>query len=165
LVLKATRLFLVAGLALLLLVSGAVWYFLNVRPIEDAKNLVSQLLLDKESARFDKVLYSRENAIVCGYVNAKNKMGGYVGYRRFIVGVDKEVRFESDSKINCKAPSLNIPKFYGGSVSNYAIQGLNSIDEYSVSSGSYKQCLNNKLAELDKQIEFLKEFNKYCPDD
>lgn len=43
---------------------------------------------DPESAKFGKVV-RRESGIVCGYVNAENAMGGYVGEKGFTVNAGK----------------------------------------------------------------------------
>ena len=52
-----------------------------------AENVVREKLTDPESAQFSReVIDSTLSGIatVCGYVNAKNQFGGYVGRRRFI---------------------------------------------------------------------------------
>ena len=48
-----------------------------------AKRAVTELLIDPSSAEFRNVSV-RENA-VCGELNAKNKMGAFVGFSRFVV--------------------------------------------------------------------------------
>lgn len=50
---------------------------------ERAKQAVSEQLLDPSSAQFRNVQSRGES--VCGEVNAKNKMGAYVGFKRFVV--------------------------------------------------------------------------------
>jgi hypothetical protein len=40
-------------------------------------------LTDPDSAEFDAV--GKKDDVTCGFVNAKNRMGGYVGFRAFIV--------------------------------------------------------------------------------
>ncbi|WP_415289115.1 hypothetical protein RSD66_04185 [Brevundimonas sp. S1H14] len=52
--------------------------------VREAKELVADQLLDPESAEFRNV--KAEGPRVCGQVNAKNRMGGYVGYEDFLVG-------------------------------------------------------------------------------
>lgn len=44
---------------------------------------VKTMLNDPESARFEDLKVRMDKKIVCGSVNAKNKFGGYVGFRRF----------------------------------------------------------------------------------
>jgi len=51
--------------------------------IKEAEMTVAYSLSDPESAQFLGVTVS--NDAVCGQVNAKNKLGGYVGFRNFIV--------------------------------------------------------------------------------
>jgi hypothetical protein len=51
---------------------------------------VKQLLNDPESARFSEVTQGVSAGDVCGYVNAKNKMGGYAGKTPFYYRVGGE---------------------------------------------------------------------------
>jgi hypothetical protein len=44
---------------------------------------VKSMLNDPDSAEFRDLRVSTDKSIVCGSVNAKNKFGGYVGFRRF----------------------------------------------------------------------------------
>ena len=60
-----------------LLISGC-----NPR-IRDAERLVSYDLYDPQSAQFREIEHGE--GFVCGQYNAKNKMGGYTGYRGFMV--------------------------------------------------------------------------------
>lgn len=50
---------------------------------------IASSLKDPESARFRNVFVSPRGRAVCGEVNAKNSMGGYVGFKRFISAKDK----------------------------------------------------------------------------
>ncbi len=63
--------------------------------IAAAKRIVTERLNDPESAKFGKIV-ARTNGVVCGYVNAKNAMGGYAGEKGFIVMAGK-AWFETDS--------------------------------------------------------------------
>jgi len=51
-----------------------------------AENAVKDQLVDPDSARFEKIYTGRpgEN-FVCGWVNARNRMGGYNGFAGFYV--------------------------------------------------------------------------------
>lgn len=53
---------------------------------------VRATLVDGESGRFRDIKGSLDGAdlYVCGYVNAKNRLGGYVGWRRFYGQIDGE---------------------------------------------------------------------------
>jgi len=57
----------------------------SAKQIELALTNVKQRLFDEGSAQFRNVRANFAGDAVCGEVNAKNKMGGYVGYRQFIV--------------------------------------------------------------------------------
>lgn len=48
-----------------------------------AKAAVLKKLTDPDSAKFGKIVY-RPSGVVCGFVNAKNVMGGYAGETAFI---------------------------------------------------------------------------------
>lgn len=52
--------------------------------IAKSKRLIVDSMKDPESTRFRNVRM-RGDVFVCGEVNSKNSMGGYVGFRRFIV--------------------------------------------------------------------------------
>lgn len=59
--------------------------------LHEAKELVAAQMLDPESARFrNAALYSDADGFLslCGDVNAKNRLGGYVGFRPFVYHVD-----------------------------------------------------------------------------
>ena len=60
--------------------------------IEKAKIKIRALLRDPDSSKFQnlKVSFnSKANEIVCGEVNARNAFGGYTGYSKFNVSIDK----------------------------------------------------------------------------
>ena len=61
-----------------------------VRPLTNAETLVVQRavaarLIDPRSAQFDMEPYRVGSDYYCGLVNARNRMGGYVGVRLFLV--------------------------------------------------------------------------------
>ena len=55
--------------------------------------VLRERLFDADSAKFRNVQHSAR--MTCGEVNAKNKMGGYIGFKKFIV-VDKLAVVETD---------------------------------------------------------------------
>lgn len=56
--------------------------------IASVKNDILESLKDPESATFRRITASPDGSIICGEVNSKNSMGGYVGYKKFIsIGV------------------------------------------------------------------------------
>jgi hypothetical protein len=59
-----------------------------------AKTAVTDELKDPESARFRGVQIVRGS--VCGEVNAKNSMGGYVGFKRFVAIAGVVVTFDDE---------------------------------------------------------------------
>lgn len=54
----------------------------------ERQDTVRASLVDPESARFRALFFNEFNGsqYLCGEVNARNRMGGYVGYRRFYAG-------------------------------------------------------------------------------
>jgi hypothetical protein len=54
-------------------------------------------LKDPESARFTGLVIAPGKGLVCGWVNAKNSYGGYVGYQPFFVMGDSAVIRDNDS--------------------------------------------------------------------
>lgn len=55
--------------------------------IDDAKTRIAATMKDPESVRFADLTSSSKDgtSIVCGWINAKNSYGGYVGFTPFIV--------------------------------------------------------------------------------
>jgi hypothetical protein len=53
--------------------------------LSSAKYAVKLRLKDPDSAEFERVRYLPNDA-VCGKVNAKNGLGGYTGFQRFVNG-------------------------------------------------------------------------------
>lgn len=69
--------------------------------IEVAAQKVKESLLDSDSAKF------RNQKGNCGEVNAKNRMGGYTGFTRYIYfPEDKTVIIESDAKDAIFTPQI-----------------------------------------------------------
>lgn len=63
----------------------------------EARRLLTPVLLDAPSARFEGVTRAMgrsgngtEGAVICGQVNAKNRMGAFVGFRRFVAVPSEE---------------------------------------------------------------------------
>ena len=80
---------LIAGLAIF--VTGGIatyWFYL---PIHTIQSVVKKPLLDPDSAQFSDVTFNRSTGFGCGFVNAKNKMGGYVGRKQFVASLDGKV--------------------------------------------------------------------------
>jgi hypothetical protein len=57
--------------------------------VDEAKAAIMKRLKDPESARFSEIAVKGNN--VCGLVNAKNSMGGYVGPRPFVHNTESKV--------------------------------------------------------------------------
>jgi hypothetical protein len=76
--------------------------------IEQAKVILATKLKDGASARFLGVVHAPSKSggagIVCGWVNARNSFGGYVGYKPFVVSGDTVmIRDESQDQFNNKS--------------------------------------------------------------
>jgi hypothetical protein len=76
-------------------VSSASYYLWESRYSGSARvmNQVRVALVDPESARFQDVRAYPETNGGCGLVNARNRMGGYTGFTRFIALSGGEVIF------------------------------------------------------------------------
>lgn len=50
------------------------------------KDIVKNLLSDPDSAQFREIKQSgKDKDVWCGEINAKNRVGGYVGYTRYVL--------------------------------------------------------------------------------
>lgn len=96
---KKTVLASVVAVALLLIGALAYRHFVLVAPL---LNKVRETMNDPESARFRNLrvisAWTPRETVVCGEVNGKNRMGGYVGFRHFeVLGSDSSPDFEPES--------------------------------------------------------------------
>lgn len=72
----------------LLVAAGASWAaYDQLAPVPKGKRVIESMLLDPNSVEFKNVRSAA--GAVCGQVNAKNKFGGYTGFKEFIV-IDDE---------------------------------------------------------------------------
>ncbi len=62
--------------------------------IKTAKEAVTNLLKDPESAQW-KNIRDGQGGSVCGEVNAKNSLGGYTGFKKFLV-MDGKAKIEPE---------------------------------------------------------------------
>lgn len=73
-----------------------------------AKSAVEKTLLDPSSAQFRNMHIAKLKPIVCGEVNAKNRMGGYVGFKRFHIASGELVMEPNEiTEINQDAVAVN----------------------------------------------------------
>lgn len=49
-----------------------------------AREIMRSVLVDPESAQFHSLVVAADGSI-CGEMNSRNRMGGYVGFRRFVI--------------------------------------------------------------------------------
>lgn len=89
---------LIAGVMLAVLagIGAGAWWWTVKRPVDIVKQRVLNVLNDPDSAKFGDVVYFKKTDAGCGAVNAKNRMGGYTGFTRFVAFPDGDVRFEPD---------------------------------------------------------------------
>lgn len=59
---------------------------------------IKNAMYDPESARFRNVRLNLVGDALCGEINAKNKMGGYVGFKRFVVFHDAPLVEADDTR-------------------------------------------------------------------
>lgn len=83
--------------------SGAAFAGTTDDAIANAKSAIAMKMKDPESVRFADVVAAdgTKSPIVCGWLNAKNSYGGYVGYKPFyVMGRFAEVRDDEGSFTN-----------------------------------------------------------------
>jgi hypothetical protein len=68
-------------LLILALGAGAYWYFDT--PSRQIKATIRAQLSDPDSAQFRNIRKGNDSLSWCGEVNAKNRLGGFVGFTRF----------------------------------------------------------------------------------
>lgn len=102
---------------------------------------LSSALYDADSAQYRNVRVT-ETGFVCGEINAKNKMGGYVGFTRFM-----------DRK-GMSAPFVDPMVEYTPQADDYAI---NACVEYGICEAS-----NRRRAEYERQDSFNNAWVEAC---
>lgn len=150
----------IGGVVATALVSAAVvWIF--YMPIYKAQNLVKKSLIDPESARFSEVKYVRETGAVCGLVNGKNKMGGYVGEKPFFVTKEGKVNIEpAVNKKEPKEPEIRMPDIGSGSNPFAGFSSWQSDTNRQLA--RYKEASDAYIAELKVRVAYLEEAAKNC---
>ena len=56
----------------------------TIKAVKDARGMLIDSLKDPLSAQFRSDSLFQQNKVVCGEINAKNSLGGYVGFKRYI---------------------------------------------------------------------------------
>ena len=70
------------------------------RQIAEAEEAVQLQLIDPNSADFRNVFVSK-SGVVCGEVNSKNRLGGYVGFRAFFYGAaNKDAKIDPNENLS-----------------------------------------------------------------
>lgn len=89
---KTQKLTAIAGAVFICSAVGASYWFWW--PTHQAETKVRKQLIDPDSAKFDEVVFNRTKGSVCGYVNSRNKFGGYTGKTMFAVSESGDVYFD-----------------------------------------------------------------------
>lgn len=78
--------------------------------IAKVKEDILEALKDPGSAQFRRILVAADGGIVCGEVNAKNAMGGYIGFKKFVNIEDKDQDFtyyeDTANAVNARLQSV-----------------------------------------------------------
>lgn len=77
----------------------------DTKEIIEAKAIVRANLFDGASAQFSDTNYYENTNYVCGQVNAKNRLGGYVGPKRFIVSLKEKSNYFDPDREAPKSPT------------------------------------------------------------
>lgn len=112
--------------------------------LEKMKSIIKETLIDGESAQFSDLKYYKSTNFGCGFVNAKNKMGGYVGKKKFIVSLEQNA-----SEID---PDREIPE--PPSAPGYA--SIESTMRYATQSAQWASnvdAIRNKYQAFDTLVE------------
>lgn len=82
--------YLITAICVVSLFGAAAYY----KPYYDVQEIVKGSLIDPDSAKFKDIHLNRESNVACGWVNSKNKMGGYAGDQFFFVSDLGIVKFD-----------------------------------------------------------------------
>lgn len=86
----------IAAGALLIVAGGCAAAAMHFWPLHQIQERVKASLADPASAQFQGLVKSSKLAGAgCGYVNAKNRMGAYIGFSAFVLGSDGAVTYDT----------------------------------------------------------------------
>ena len=81
---QKTLLYITAGIAVAATLCAA-WWFL-IRPEQRITSIIKRWANDPASVQLEDMQQSkRDPEVWCGRMNARNRMGGMVGFRRFVI--------------------------------------------------------------------------------
>lgn len=98
---KKNWLLIFAAVALIAVaVAGYFAWDLKLSGHAKAKAALLEYLNDPDSARLTELRYNPDTGVLCGNLNAKNRMGGYSGKTAFVASKHGVVRIEPKDEIN-----------------------------------------------------------------
>ena len=72
-------------------------YFKNAAYEEKFLNVLRMSLIDSDSMKVRNITYNDDRDVMCGEVNSKNRLGGYVGFNYFYVDISEGRKYASIS--------------------------------------------------------------------
>ena len=72
----------------------------------EAERAVKSQLIDPDTAQFSDIFRNPETGAYCGHVNAKNRLGGYTGNKRFAFNNGRVVLFPDPADLDRKILEL-----------------------------------------------------------
>lgn len=115
--------------------------------INEAKREVRRNLIDPDSAKFGEAIFNKKTEAVCGFVNAKNRMGGYTGFNPFVYEKSKGVTLVQEP------PTEKDFERY------FELRRYSEIDEYYELEA---KCTSVALWKEKCESEIYLDGNKYC---
>lgn len=125
--------------------------------IESAQQTIALQLKDPQSVQFRNMKGSERAKMVCGELNAKNGMGGYVGFKRFMVGgaIDTASHtFEAGATTLIEAPEPTVGPVTPGMTPEQLRRFLDDavkVQRYADEMRLFQDC--EKVVPMMKQIE------------
>lgn len=95
--------FIVAGLVVSVIIGNLGWRYFYVLP--QVHKVIGETMRDPDSMQFRNEVVLSEPSGACGEVNAKNGMGGYTGFTRFVATTSGSLVTEGDPVTNWPAYS------------------------------------------------------------
>jgi hypothetical protein len=97
--------------------------------IKQSQKIIKDLLIDPESAQFTDLKYYKASNFVCGKINSKNKMGGYVGAKQVAVDLTKAQAYID--------PPRDTPDRPTAPPNSASIESLLSTIDYAISTNAW----------------------------
>ena len=124
-------------------------YFKNAAYEEKFLNVLRMSLIDSDSMKVRNITYNDDRDVMCGEVNAKNRLGGYVGFNYFYVDISEGRKYASISD--------GSEDYFHSSFCRYRNELTEEIKNELTEEIEYELKKRELIEEIEKELELIEE--------